>query len=81
MDYYKKYLKYKKKYMELREKLYGGITCNCETDEYCERGEGHTRDTPNYKCNKKKAIKENCILDDECISNKCVNNQCKLHLK
>ncbi len=72
MDYYQKYLKYKQKYLELKEKIYGGINCpRCAENQYCVRGENHSREKSDYTCEYKKKNNSICEKDGQCLSGKC----------
>ena len=72
MDYYAKYLKYKTKYLELKNKLEGGV-CNkkCDKDSYCLNiGKGKEI------CNKKNDIDHGCIIKLKGID--CKSGKCRL---
>jgi hypothetical protein len=72
MDYYQKYLKYKIKYMRLKEQIEGGVNkkkgepCtgdkDCENNLYC--GSGNT-------CKAQKSKRANCTRARQCTSYNC----------
>ena len=76
MDYYQKYLKYKAKYLDLKNIIYGSANktkCTndngCEPTQYCSTAFGtyHT-------CVNKKRTGASCNRDTQCLK-KCGNNK------
>ena len=86
MDYYKKYIKYKTKYSDLKNKIYGGndkdndkgilttiLGESCEYDYQC----GENKYCSNKfgltrRCASKKSKYSVCKADVECITGSCV---------
>jgi hypothetical protein len=79
MDYYAKYIKYKTKYLELKQRLTAGACdknqyqcTDVYKDDYCIKNK--------ITCLPKKGYNKNCDEDKECLSGKCIkfenNNFC-----
>ena len=71
MDYYKKYLKYKAKYLYLKEQIgsgNGGLNETCKKDNDCNQKKFYCSEALLTKntCQKRKKKGGNCKRDEQC---------------
>ena len=81
MDYHRKYLKYKIKYLELKEQIGNGTKKYnevCKDDRDCDKNLYCSKGLIKNICKSRKLHGSNCERNRQCIDNlQCEKNKCK----